>query len=239
MTLAQSGIVPDWIDPSVDPCQDFFAYACGGFTKTAQIPADRASWGAIQIVVQDNEEFLRKLLEGLANQPGDKLGTYYAACLDEAGVETAGITPIQPMLDEIAKIKDAASAAHALGVLQSEGYSPMFRLDPQQDFADATQVIAALDQAGIGLPDRDYYLKTRALSRRLARPTASTCGGCSTCWVRQTPSWQRTTPSRSRTRSPKSSRTRCSAATRTQCITASSARGSRRRLHPAFRGANT
>jgi putative endopeptidase len=159
MTLAQSGIVPDWIDPSVDPCQDFFAYACGGFTKTAQIPADRASWGAIQIVVQDNEEFLRKLLEGLANQPGDKLGTYYAACLDEAAVETAGITPIQPMLDEIAKVKDAASAAHALGVLQSEGYSPMFRLDPQQDFADATQVIAALDQAGIGLPDRDYYLK--------------------------------------------------------------------------------
>ncbi len=161
MTLAQSGIVPDWLDKSADPCQDFFAYACGGFTKTAQIPADRASWGAIQIVTKENEEFLRKVLEDLVKKPGDKTGMYYAACLDEASIEKAGIAPIQPMLDEIAKVKDAATAAHAIGVLHSEGYSPVFRIGPQQDFADATQVIASLDQSGLGMPDRKYYLESK------------------------------------------------------------------------------
>src|SRR5262249_51914687 len=68
MTLAQSGIVPEWIDRGADPCQDFFAYSCGGFTKTAQIPPDRSSWGAIQIVTKDNEEFLRKVLETATGQ---------------------------------------------------------------------------------------------------------------------------------------------------------------------------
>src|SRR5690242_12670437 len=62
MTLAQTGIVPEWLDRSADPCTDFFAYACGGFVKTAQIPPDRSSWGAIQIVTKRNEDFLRDVL---------------------------------------------------------------------------------------------------------------------------------------------------------------------------------
>src|SRR6185312_14556952 len=94
MSLSQSGIVPDWIDKGADPCQDFFAYACGGFTKTATIPPDRSSWGAIQIVTKDNEEFLKKVLEDLSAKPGDRLGDFYAACMDEPGIEKAGITPI-------------------------------------------------------------------------------------------------------------------------------------------------
>ena len=89
MSLSQSGIVPAWIDKGADPCQDFFAYACGGFTKTAQIPPDRSSWGAIQLVTKDNEDFLRTVLEDAAKQPNDKLGTYYAACMDEDGIEKA------------------------------------------------------------------------------------------------------------------------------------------------------
>src|SRR5690348_16850154 len=87
MSLAQTGIVPDWIDKDADPCTDFFAYACGGFTKTAQIPPDRSSWGAIQLVQKDNEEFLRTVLESAAKTSGDRLGDYYSACMDEAGVE--------------------------------------------------------------------------------------------------------------------------------------------------------
>lgn len=163
MSLSQSGIVPTWIDKGADPCQDFFAYACGGFTKTAQIPPDRSSWGAIQLVVKDNEEFLKKVLEDAAAQPGgdpvaDKIGGYYAACMDEAGIEKAGIAPIQPLLDEIDKVRDPASAAHAVETLESEGVTPFFSIEPQQDFADATQVIAGLDQAGLGLPDKKYYL---------------------------------------------------------------------------------
>jgi putative endopeptidase len=166
MSLAQTGIVPAWIDKDADPCTDFFAYACGGFTKTAQIPPDRSSWGAIQLVQKDNEEFLRTVLENAAKTSGDRLGDYYSACMDEAGVEKAGITPIQPYLDEIAKVKNAATAAHAIEVLHSEGYTPFFDLSPTQDFADATKVIADLDQAGLGLPDKKYYLESKGTMPR-------------------------------------------------------------------------
>ncbi len=161
MSLAQTGIVPAWIDKSADPCTDFFAYACGGFTKTAVIPPDRSSWGAIQLVQKDNEEFLRRVLEDAAKTQSDKLGTYYAACMDEEGIEKLGITPIQPMLDEVAKVKDAKTAAHAIEVLHAEGITPFFYLSPQQDFVDATKVIAGLDQAGLGLPDKKYYLDSK------------------------------------------------------------------------------
>jgi len=178
MSLSQTGIVPTWIDKGADPCQDFFAYACGGFTKDAQIPPDRSSWGAIQLVVKDNEEFLKKVLEDAAASKGgdpvaEKIGGYYAACMDEDGIEKAGTTPIQPYLDAIAKIYDPVkygsakppavetSAANAIITLQAAGYTPFFSIEPQQDFADATQVIAGLDQAGLGLPDKKYYLDSK------------------------------------------------------------------------------
>jgi predicted metalloendopeptidase len=162
MTLAQSGIVPEWLDRSADPCTDFFQYACGGFLATAQIPPDRASWSAIDIVVQDNENLLRQVLERAAEKPGDKLGDFYAACMDEDAVEKAGTTPLAPALDAIAKVKDGATAARAVIELQALGISPFFTLGPTQDFGDATQVIAGLDQDGLGLPDRDYYLSDDA-----------------------------------------------------------------------------
>ena len=164
MTLAQAGIVPGWIDKSVDPCTDFFAYACGNFVKTAQIPPDRASWGAIEMVTKDAEDFQHDALERAAAAPPgadpatDKLGAFYGACMDEGAIEKAGIAPIQPSLDAIAKVKDAASAARAVIALQAAGMRPLFDLGPTQDFADATQVIAGLDQDGLGLPDRKYYL---------------------------------------------------------------------------------
>ena len=165
MSLAESGIVPAWLDRAADPCQDFFAYACGGFVKTAEIPADRSSWGAIQIVTKDNEDFLRKVLEEAAAKPAgdpvmEKLGAYYAACIDEPAIEKAGKAPIQPLLDVAAKVTDGASAARATIALQVEGITPFFGLGPSQDFTDATQVIADIDQAGLGLPDRKYYLES-------------------------------------------------------------------------------
>jgi predicted metalloendopeptidase len=161
MSLAQSGIVGGWIDKSADPCTDFFAYACGTFVKTAQIPPDRSSWGAIQIVVKENEDFMHEVLEKAAKEPGSKIGDYYAACMDEAAIEKAGIAPIQPLLAEVAKIKDAATAAKAVIALQADDYAPFFNVSQQQDYADATQVIASLDQSGLGLPDRKYYLENK------------------------------------------------------------------------------
>jgi putative endopeptidase len=166
MSLAESGIVPGWIDRSADPCTDFYAFTCGGFMKTAVIPPDRTGWGAIELVVKDAEDFLHDVLEAAAKAPPgdpgrDKLGAYYAACLDEAAIERAGLAPIQPLLDAIARVKDGKTAAAAVIALHARGVFPLFAIGPQQDFADATQVIASLDQAGLGLPDRSYYLEAK------------------------------------------------------------------------------
>ncbi|HTJ41449.1 MAG TPA: M13 family metallopeptidase [Kofleriaceae bacterium] len=165
MTLAESGIVPEWIDTTADPCNDFFAYACGGFTKTAEIPADRSQWGALSIVDHEQEETLHALLEAAAKDAhGDalltKIGDYYAACMDEGAVEQAGLAPVQPLLDSIDQIKDAKDVAHVIEHLHMLSIPSFFRIEATQDFADATQEIAGFDQGGLGMPDRDYYLKS-------------------------------------------------------------------------------
>jgi len=166
MSLADSGIVPEWLDTSADPCEDFFQYSCGGFLAKQEIPPDRSSWGAILVVIERNEKFLRDTLEAAAAKPGgdplkQKLGDYYAACMDEPAIEAAGTKPLQPFLDLIAKVKDAKTAAQAVIELHTIGVQPFFGLYEGQDFADATQVIANVDQSGLGLPDRDYYLKSK------------------------------------------------------------------------------
>jgi predicted metalloendopeptidase len=164
MTLAQSGIVAGWMDKTADPCKDFFQYACGGFTKSAEIPADRSSWGTVPIVTKEAEEFLKKVLEDSAASPGrdpiaQKIGAYYAACMDEAAIEKAGIAPIQPLLDQVKTVKDAASAEKTVAFLHSENIFAFFEPGQTQDFVDATKVILDLDQSGLGLPERKYYLQ--------------------------------------------------------------------------------
>jgi putative endopeptidase len=155
LTLAQTGIDPTWMDTSVDPCQDFFSYACGGFVKHTEIPPDRATWGTTQAIQKSNELFLRDVLE----HSHDKIGDYYAACMDEPAIEKAGLRPLRPLLDTIAKVHDFGSLAEAVTKLHAASVYPLFDVGSQQDFADATQMIAGLDQDGLGLPDRDYYLK--------------------------------------------------------------------------------
>ncbi len=160
MTLAASGIVPDWIDRTVDPCTDFYQFACGGFLAGAKIPADRSEWSAIAIATKASEDFLHDVLEKAAKDNEPVLGAYYAACMDEPAIEAAGIAPIKPMLDAIATVKDGPSATKAIVALHAGAVFPFFGIAPQQDFADATKVIASLDQDGLGLPDRKYYLES-------------------------------------------------------------------------------
>jgi predicted metalloendopeptidase len=181
MSLAESGIVPAWIDGAVDPCTDFYAFACGGFLRTAVIPPDRSSWGAIELVVKDSEDVLHQVLDAAARAPSgdpvlDKIGTYYASCVDEAAIERAGIAPIQPLLDAIAKISDARSAAAAVIALHAAGVFPLFAIGPQQDYSDATQVVASIDQAGLGLPDRKYYLENKGNMARTREAYAAHLG---------------------------------------------------------------
>lgn len=164
MSLADSGIVPAWLDRDADPCEDFFQHACGGFVATAEIPADRSSWSAIQTVVQSQETFLRETLEAAAADPGDdpllrQLGDYYAACTDEAAIERAGLAPIADLLRAADSVRDFPTAVAAVTTLHASGIFALWEIGPLQDFADATQVIAGLDQSGLGLPERAYYLE--------------------------------------------------------------------------------
>jgi len=164
MSLADSGIVPEWMNAQANPCDDFFQYACGGFLATEEIPADRSSWGAIAIVDKRAQEFLRQVLEDAAADPkGDaslgKLGDYYAACNDLTAIDAAGIKPIDGLLAEIAKVKDGKTAAAAVVALHASAVSALFGSYPTADYGDATRIILGLDQGGLGLPDRDYYIK--------------------------------------------------------------------------------
>jgi endothelin-converting enzyme/putative endopeptidase len=158
------------MDKTVDPCTDFYQYACGSWLKRTPIPEDRASWGrGFSEIFQRNEALLHDILEKNARgapDPADpyakKVGDFYATCMDEHKAETASLQALQNGLQEIDRIRNARGLARQVAFLQARGARAFFGFGSQQDFKDATQVIGGADQDGLGLPDRDYYLKDDA-----------------------------------------------------------------------------
>ena len=165
-SLAAVGLDTTALDRTANPCTDFYQFACGGWLARTPIPADKPRWSRGFATIQERNELeLRKILEvaalSKASEPLTyKLGAYYAACMDEAALEKAGTAAIQPLLTKIARVKDVKSLGAVLTELHRHRIWALFDIAADQDFKDATKVIASLDQNGLGLPDRDYYLRT-------------------------------------------------------------------------------
>jgi putative endopeptidase len=155
------------MDTSVSACANFFQYANGGWLTKNPIPAAYASWGRFNELADKNQQQLRLILEDAAKNTKaakgsneQKIGDYYASCMDDAGIETAGLTPIADELKAIDAAKDQASFQAEVARLHVRGVRVLFRFGAGQDFKQSTQVIGQLGQGGLSLPDRDYYTKT-------------------------------------------------------------------------------
>src|SRR6267154_5196955 len=145
----------DMIDAKIDPCNDFYAYACSKWLAQNPIPADRSSWGRFNELQERGEYIVRDILEKAASaQSGrsaneQKIGDYYASCMDESAIEKAGIKPLNPDFQSIAVINSKGDLPKEIVRLHREGNDVLFNFDSGSDFKNASQIIAEVDQGGM------------------------------------------------------------------------------------------
>jgi endothelin-converting enzyme/putative endopeptidase len=156
------------IDKSLDPCADFYQYACAKWMKNNPIPADYADWVSFSEVYEYNLGVLHSILEKAgADSPqrtatDQKIGDYYASCMDEKAINKAGYTPLKTELERIAALKSKSEMMELVAHEALLGPNPIFAFGASPDLHDASMTVAVIDQAGLTLPDRDYYLKDDA-----------------------------------------------------------------------------
>lgn len=159
----------DWLDTKMLPEKDFYIYANGGWKLQNPIPPEYATWGSFSVLAEKVQNQVHELLQqAAANKqaaPGSieqKIGDFYHSGMDVARINQLGISPLQPYLDKISAIKTTADLQDVISQLQMIGVDAIFGFDSMQDFKNSKLMIAIASQGGLGLPDRDYYLKDDA-----------------------------------------------------------------------------
>ena len=172
---------PAMVDKTLNPCDDFYKYSCSKWIAANPIPPDQVYWSTGSGLELWNENVLRETLEASSKNEAhrsavqQKIGDYWAACMDESSIEAAGLKPLQPELDRIASLKSKKDITLEVARLhhlfpgaweQSDNQtnSPLFGFTGQPDYDNASKVVAQIDQGGLSLPGRDYYLQTDAKS---------------------------------------------------------------------------
>ncbi len=158
------------MDNSVEACDDFFQYANGTWVKKTEIPAAYSRWGSFNILAENNNNALKEILDAgaktnaAAGSNEQLVGDFYAACMDEAAIEKAGVTPLNPYFKDIDKIKDAKGLQRQIAVMHGVGIPAVFGFGAGPDAKNSSINIANTSQGGLSLPDRDFYTKDDAKS---------------------------------------------------------------------------
>jgi putative endopeptidase len=174
-----AGDAPSWgfsltnLDRTCKPCDDFYQFAMGGWMKANPIPPDYSTWGAWELLDERSLAAMRTILEAAMNSHApagsneQKIGDFYASCMDTSAIEAAGQKPIENDLAAINAIGDRKSLDAAIAQLHREAVGVVFNFYSGQDFKDSSRVIARASQGGLGLPDRDYYFRDDDKSKQL------------------------------------------------------------------------
>ena len=170
---APAGFSVAFIDRTADACFDFYQFACGNWMRQHPLPADRSRYGRMQQLADRNDEIVRTILERAAARSSgrtpdeQRLGDYYASCMDEATIDARGIAPLAPLLQDIDGLQSPADLVRMAGRFTRMGVPGLLNLGSAPDARDASMLVATLGQPTLGLPDRDLYLRDDARSSGL------------------------------------------------------------------------